>query len=268
MDLAATPVEAFFNAAGSRPLLTREREVELAERIEAGDRAARDEMIESNLRLVVSIAKRYQGRGLPFEDLLHEGTLGLIRAVEKFDPRRGFKFSTYATWWIRQAVSTTSDEAGTIRIPTGLMQRMRMLHAAAVPMEAARGRPPTPDELAEETGLPSDQVEEALALATMRLDSLDRSVGDGDVELGALVSEDFSDRADDADRVVAHVTTRGILDALDDLTERRVVELRFGLGGRPEPLRLDATGHELGLSRERVLQVEIIARRGLVASLD
>jgi len=123
-------VQAFFDAAGRRPLLTREREVELAKRIEAGDRSARDEMIESNLRLVVSIAKRYQGRGLPFEDLLQEGTLGLIRAVEKFDRHRGFKFSTYATWWIRQAVSVTSDESGSsVRIPTALTQRMRMLRA-------------------------------------------------------------------------------------------------------------------------------------------
>jgi RNA polymerase primary sigma factor len=257
-------VQAFFEVAGRRPLLTREREVELARRIEAGDRSARDEMIESNLRLVVSIAKRYQGRGLSFEDLLQEGTLGLIRAVEKFDRHRGFKFSTYATWWIRQAVSVTSDESGSIRIPTALAQRMRMLRATSASMEATGRGPPTAEELAEETGLSRDQVEEGLALAAVRIDSFDRPVGDGDVRLGDLVSED---RADDADRVVAHVTARGILDALDDPTERRVVELRYGLDGRPETMGLDEVGAEMGLSRERVLQLEVMARQRLAASL-
>jgi RNA polymerase primary sigma factor len=259
-------VQAFFEAAGRRPLLTREREVELARRIEAGDSSARDEMIESNLRLVVSIAKRYQGRGLPFEDLLQEGTLGLIRAVEKFDRHRGFKFSTYATWWIRQAVSTTSDESGSIRIPTDLAQRMRMLRATSASMEAAGRGQPTADELAEKTGLSMDQVEEGLALAAMRIDSFDRPLGDGDARLGDIVSEDFSDRADDADRVVAQVTARGILDALDDPTERRVIELRHGLDPRPEPMLLREIGDELGLGQERVLQLQLQAVQSLAPS--
>jgi len=133
-------------------------------------------------------------------------------------------------------------------------------------MEAAGRGPPTPDELAEQTGLSTDQVEEGLALAAMRIDSFDRPVGDGDVKLGDIVSEDFSDRAEDADRVVAHMTARRVLDALDDPTERRVVELRYGLDGRPEPLGLVEVGKEMGLSRERVLQLEFTACQRLAAS--
>jgi RNA polymerase primary sigma factor len=235
-------LQLFLNEIGKYPLLTAAEEIELAKRIERGDAEAKERMINSNLRLVVSIAKRYQGHGLSLLDLIQEGVIGLIRAVEKFDWRRGFKFSTYATWWIRQAVQRgVQNRSRTIRVPIHVADLERRAARAERELAAKLERQPTEEEVAVAAKIPLERLREAReALRTIA--SLDRPLGEnGDATLGDLVAGE--------DRALAQA-----LATLPEL-ERRVVELRFGLGGR-EPLSLESVRKELGISRERLRRVE------------
>ncbi len=263
---SAGSLDLFLNEIGRHPLLTAAEEVVLAKAVERGDQAAKERMINSNLRLVVSIAKRYRGRGVPFGDLIQDGVIGLNRAVEKFDHRKGFKFSTYATWWIRQAVQrSVAGQSRTIRVPTHVHERRNKLGAAARKLEATLGRPATHEELAEATGLSLLHVDEALDVAEARV-SLNRPVGsDDDGELGDL----FADENADDPEELAHTYLRGraVRLAIAELPEleRRILELRYGLDG--EPRSLEAIGAELGISRERIRRLEGEALETLAESL-
>jgi RNA polymerase primary sigma factor len=264
---AGDSLQLFLADVGRHKLLTAAEEVALAKQIEKGDLIAKRKMIESNLRLVVSIAKGYRGLGVPFLDLIQEGTLGLNRAVEKFDWRRGFKFSTYATWWIRQSVQrAVANNARTIRVPVHVVERQQKLGRAARRLEVELGREATKEELAEATGLPVQHVDEALGAAQASV-SLNQSVGaDDEGELGDL----FADReaADPFDEAEESLRKQGVRKALDALPERerRILELRFGFEG--DPWTLEAIGHELGLTRERVRQLEGQALQRLAALRD
>ena len=245
----------FMNEAGRYKLLTADEEVVLAKRIERGDAAAKERMINSNLRLVISIAKRYRGHGLPLGDLIQEGVIGLTRAVEKFDWRRGFKFSTYATWWIRQACQrAVSGQSATIRIPTHVHERRVKLSRARQRLEIEHGRTPTAEELAQATGLELHHVVEALAAVEANV-SLNQRIGsDEDNELGDLFGDERApDPAEEAAESIARHEVHQALAKLSD-RERRLVELRFGIGGDPQSL--ETIGKELGVSRERVRQIE------------
>jgi RNA polymerase primary sigma factor len=262
VEIAAEPVhgagdslQLFLADVGRHKLLTASEEVTLAKRIEKGDLVAKRKMIECNLRLVVSIAKGYRGLGVPFLDLIQEGTLGLNRAVEKFDWRRGFKFSTYATWWIRQSVQrAVANNARTIRVPVHVVERQQKLGRAARRLEVELGRDATKEELAEATGLPIQHVDEALGAASASV-SLNQSVGaDDEGELGDLFADrEAIDPFDEAEESLRKQGVRKALDALPE-RERRILELRFGFEG--DPWTLEAIGHELGLTRERVRQLE------------
>jgi len=252
---AADSLQLFLADVGRHKLLTAAEEVMLAKRIERADPTAKRRMIESNLRLVVSIAKGYRGLGVPFLDLIQEGTLGLNRAVEKFDWRRGYKFSTYATWWIRQSVQrAVANHARTIRVPVHVVERQQKLSRAARRLEVELGREPTKDELAEATGLPMQHVDEALGAAHASV-SLNQTVGaDDEGELGDLFADrEAADPFDEAEESLRRQGVRRALDALPE-RERRILELRFGFEG--EPWTLEAIGHELDLTRERVRQLE------------
>jgi RNA polymerase primary sigma factor len=264
---SADSLQLFLADVGRHKLLTAAEEVALAKRIERGDLIAKREMIESNLRLVVSIAKGYRGLGVPFLDLIQEGTLGLNRAVEKFDWRRGFKFSTYATWWIRQSVQrAVANHARTIRVPVHVVERQQKLSRAARRLEVELGREATKDELAEATGLPMQHVDEALGAAHASV-SLNQTVGaDDEGELGDLFADrEAADPFDEAEESLRRQGVRRALDALPE-RERRILELRFGFDG--EPWTLEAIGHELDLTRERVRQLEGQALARLSALRD
>jgi RNA polymerase primary sigma factor len=252
---SADSLQLFLADVGRHKLLTAAEEVTLAKAIERGDPVAKRRMIESNLRLVVSIAKGYRGLGVPFLDLIQEGTLGLNRAVEKFDWRRGYKFSTYATWWIRQSVQrAVANHARTIRVPVHVVERQQKLSRAARRLEVELGREATKDELAEATGLPIQHVDEALGAAQASV-SLNQTVGaDDEGELGDLFADrEAADPFDEAEESLRRQGVRRALDALPE-RERRILELRFGFEG--EPWTLEAIGHELDLTRERVRQLE------------
>jgi RNA polymerase primary sigma factor len=251
----ADSLQLFLNEIARYPLLTAAEEVELAKRIERGDREAKERMINSNLRLVVSIAKRYQGHGLSLLDLIQEGVIGLIRAVEKFDWRRGFKFSTYATWWIRQAVQRgVQNRSRTIRVPVHVADLEGKAARVERELTAKLGRHPTDEEVAEAAQIPLERLREAReALRTIA--SLDRPVGeDGDVTLGDLVAGESGDIAAELAVALDGSALERALATLPDL-ERRAIELRFGLGGR-EPHSLEDTRKELGVSRERLRRLE------------
>ena len=251
----ADSLQLFLNEIARYPLLTAAEEVELAKRIERGDQEAKERMINSNLRLVVSIAKRYQGHGLSLLDLIQEGVIGLIRAVEKFDWRRGFKFSTYATWWIRQAVQRgVQNRARTIRVPVHVADLERRAARTERELTARLGREPTDEEVAEAAKIPVERLREAReALRTIA--SLDRPVGEeGDVTLGDLVPGDSGDIAAEIAVALEDEALERALGTLPEL-ERRVIELRFGLGGQ-EPLSLESVRKELGVSRERLRRLE------------
>jgi len=260
-------LQQFLNEARRYPLLTAAEEIELAKRIERGDMAAKDRMINSNLRLVVSIAKKYQGQGLTLGDLIQEGVIGLIRAAEKFDWRRGFKFSTYATLWIRQAIQRgLHNTSRTIRMPVHIAQRERKISRVERELNVKLGREPSIEEIAEVAELPVEEVEE-IKKASQPMASLDQPVGDdGDSAFGDFLS---SDKPEPQEEVVMNFRDEAVRRALDKLPERErdVVELRFGVG-RAEPTPLRETGRVLGMSAERVRQLEERALRQLAESGD
>ena len=254
-DGSLDSLQLFLTEVGRHRLLTAPEEVALAKRVERGDAEAKERMINANLRLVVSIAKRYRGRGVPFGDLIQDGVIGLNRAVEKFDYRKGFKFSTYATWWIRQAVQRSiAGQSRTIRVPTHVHERRHTLRRHARRLEPQLGRTPTHEELAEASGLELKHVEEALGVVEARV-SLNQRVGDEDgAELGELFADDAVD--DPGELAEESLRRRALRLALSELPERerRVLELRYGIDG--EPHSLEAIGAELSLSRERIRQLE------------
>jgi RNA polymerase primary sigma factor len=248
-------VRLFLNEIGRYPLLTADQEIALAKRIEKGDDEARDEMIRSNLRLVVSIAKRYQGRGLSFLDLIQEGMLGLIRGVEKFDWRRGFKFSTYGTWWIRQAIGRAiHNHSRTIRLPAHLLDRERKVETAVRSLAIELGREPTENEVATAAKLSLrelKQVREAARAVT----SLDVPIGeDGETSLGDLVASVPDETADEIHESDERASLRrAVADLPSD--ERNVLVLRFGLAGN-DPMTLQQVADELDSTRDRVRRIE------------
>ena len=251
-------LQLFLNEIGKHNLLTAADEVALAKRVERGDPAAKERMVNANLRLVVSIAKRYQGHGLPLLDLIQEGTIGLNRAVEKFDYRKGFKFSTYATWWIRQSCQrAVANQSDTIRIPVHVQERRLKLKRARQKLEATHGRVPTIAELVAETELKPHHVEEALDAVEASV-SLNQTIGDGDAELGDL----FADRTveEPIDLVESSLEQERVRTALSRLPERErlVMEMRFGFTGR-EAVSLEEIGRALGVTRQRVRQLETSA---------
>ena len=267
---APAPTDAlslFMHRAGRFPLLTAAEEVALAKRVERGDAAAKERMINSNLRLVISIAKRYQRKDLPLLDLVQEGVIGLNRAVEKFDWRRGYKFSTYATWWIRQACQRAiSNQSATIRIPTHVNERRVKLARESNRLETKLGRKPTREELAEATELSLLHVDEALDAVEANV-SLNRPIGsEEDGELADLFHDPAADSPEE--EAVDSLRRSEVRRAIESLPERqrRIIELRFGVGG--EPVALEAIGKELGITRERVRQLERDALDRLEHELD
>ena len=248
-------LQLFLNEVRRYPLLGAEEEIELAKRIERGDMDAKERMINSNLRLVVSLAKKYQGHDLPLLDLIQEGIFGLIRAAEKFDWRRGYKFSTYATFWIRQAIQRgVANKSRTIRIPVHIGQRERKIARVERELASKLGRPPSDEEIAKAAELPMAQVEEVRE-AARTITSLDRPVGeDGESALGDLLPSDQPEPEDEVNVMLRQQTLRQALERLPD-RERDVVKMRYGINGDdPTPLR--ETGRRLGISPERVRQIE------------
>ena len=260
LDLTVEPsldsLRLYLRSIGQVDLLTAAQEVELAKRIERGDMVAKRQMVEANLRLVVSIAKGYLGRGLSFLDLIQEGSLGLIRAVEKFDYRRGYKFSTYATWWIRQAVTRAiADKARTIRIPVHMVEKLNRVTHVERQLVQSLGREPEPFEIAAELRWPLDEVRDILRVSQLPV-SLEKPVGDEDEsELGDFVADE--EVAQPFEEASEHLQREGVRRALDALPERerQVIELRYGLSGL-EPLTLEEVGRTFGVTRERIRQIE------------
>jgi RNA polymerase primary sigma factor len=256
-------LQLFLNEAGRYALLTAAQEVELAKAIERGDKQAKDMLINSNLRLVVSIAKKYQGHGLTLLDLIQEGIIGLIRAAEKFDWRKGFKFSTYATWWIRQAVQRgVANKARVIRIPVHIVEREQKISRAERDLVATLERAPTDDEIAERSKLPVKQVRE-VRTAARAVASLDRPVGEDDsATFGDLFA---SDEKSPDEQVEVELTERALHHAVSELSEReqQILKLRYALDGNAEPKSLEEIGRILGITRERVRQLEAEALRRL-----
>jgi RNA polymerase primary sigma factor len=260
LDLTVEPsldsLRLYLREIGKVPLLTADQEVYLAKRIERGDMAAKTQMIEANLRLVVSIAKGYLGRGLSFLDLIQEGSLGLIRAVEKFDYRKGYKFSTYATWWIRQAVTRAiADKARTIRMPVHMVEKLNKVVHVERQLVQRLGREPSPEEIGIELEVTTAEVRDILRLAQLPV-SLEKPIGEEEEsELGDFVEDDQAEspfdstslnlRRDDIDRALESLPER----------ERRVIELRFGLKG-DSPRTLEEVGRAFGVTRERIRQIE------------
>jgi RNA polymerase primary sigma factor len=261
-------LDLYLAQIGRTPLLTKHEEQQLAQRIEQGDEAAKRRMVEANLRLVVSIAKKYRGNGVAFLDLIQEGTIGLVRAVEKFDWRRDLKFSTYATWWIRQAVQRSIANSGrTIRLPVHVSDRLRAIERSRRSLEASLGREPTDEEIAKAAELTVDAVAETLSLARKTV-SMHEPVGeDGDSELGDMIAD--PDAGNPEELAEAQLRHEKLREGLGRLGERKrlILELRFGLDGN-DPRNLEEIGRIVGLTRERVRQLEAEALRELAASAD
>lgn len=257
------PVRMYLKEIGKVPLLTAEEEVELAKRIEQGDEEAKKKLIEANLRLVVSIAKKYVGRGMLFLDLIQEGNLGLIKAVEKFDYRKGYKFSTYATWWIRQAITRAiADQARTIRIPVHMVETINKLIRVSRQLLQELGREPTPEEIAKEMGISEEKVREILKIAQEPV-SLETPIGEEeDSHLGDFIEDqDALAPAEAASYNLLREQLEGVLDTLTE-REQNVLKLRFGLeDGRPRTL--EEVGQVFGVTRERIRQIEAKALRKL-----
>ncbi|HEX6461036.1 MAG TPA: RNA polymerase sigma factor RpoD [Thermoleophilaceae bacterium] len=260
IDLTVEPsldsLRLYLRSIGRVGLLTAEEEVQLAKRIERGDMAAKQHMIEANLRLVVSIAKGYLGRGLTFLDLIQEGSLGLIRAVEKFDYRRGYKFSTYATWWIRQAVTRAiADKARTIRIPVHMVEKLNKVVHVERQLVQDLGREPTPEEIANELECTSREVKDILRMSQLPV-SLEKPIGEEeDSELGDFVQDDTAESP--FELAVENLRRENVRKALDALParEREVIEMRFGLKGH-QARTLEEVGRAFGVTRERIRQIE------------
>jgi len=260
IDLTVEPsldsLRLYLRSIGRVSLLTAEREVALAMRIERGDLDAKEAMVEANLRLVVSIAKGYLGRGLTFLDLIQEGSLGLIRAVEKFDYRRGYKFSTYATWWIRQAVTRAiADKGRTIRIPVHMVEKLNKVVHVERQLVQELGREPSPDEIARELECTSREVRDILRMAQQPV-SLEKPIGEEDEsELGDFVPDDTAESPfERASENLRRENVRRALDALPQ-REREVIEMRFGLTGT-RPFTLEEVGRAFNVTRERIRQIE------------
>jgi RNA polymerase primary sigma factor len=260
LDLSVEPsldsLRLYLREIGKVPLLTADQEVYLAKRIERGDMSAKTQMIEANLRLVVSIAKSYLGRGLSFLDLIQEGSLGLIRAVEKFDYRKGYKFSTYATWWIRQAVTRAiADKARTIRIPVHMVEKLNKVVHIERQLVQRLGREPRPDEIAEELEMTTEEVREILRMSQLPI-SLEKPIGEEEEsELGDFVEDESAESPfDTATLSLRREDVEHALSALPE-RERQVIELRFGLSGA-QPCTLEEVGRAFGVTRERIRQIE------------
>jgi RNA polymerase primary sigma factor len=260
LDLSVEPsldsLRLYLREIGKVPLLTADQEVYLAKRIERGDMGAKTQMIEANLRLVVSIAKSYLGRGLSFLDLIQEGSLGLIRAVEKFDYRKGYKFSTYATWWIRQAVTRAiADKARTIRIPVHMVEKLNKVVHIERQLVQRLGREPRPDEIAEELEMTTEEVREILRMSQLPV-SLEKPIGEEEEsELGDFVEDESAESPfDTATLSLRREDVEHALSALPE-RERQVIELRFGLSGA-QPCTLEEVGRAFGVTRERIRQIE------------
>ena len=260
LDLSVEPsldsLRLYLREIGKGPLLTADQEVYLAKRIERGDMGAKTQMIEANLRLVVSIAKSYLGRGLSFLDLIQEGSLGLIRAVEKFDYRKGYKFSTYATWWIRQAVTRAiADKARTIRIPVHMVEKLNKVVHIERQLVQRLGREPRPDEIAEELEMTTEEVREILRMSQLPV-SLEKPIGEEEEsELGDFVEDESAESPfDTATLSLRREDVEYALSALPE-RERQVIELRFGLSGA-QPCTLEEVGRAFGVTRERIRQIE------------
>jgi RNA polymerase primary sigma factor len=267
-EISTDALQLFLKDIGRVPLLTAAQEVELAKRIERGDHAAKQKMVESNLRLVVSIAKNYRNQGLPFLDLIQEGTIGLVRAAEKFDYRKGFKFSTYATWWIRQAVARAiADKGRTIRMPVHVVEKLNRILRSERKLRAERGREPTTEEIARDLDMTSDEVEQIRRSAQVPV-SLEKPVGDDDEsEFGHFLADDSTPLPDElAETTLQREALRTILGALSE-RERRVLELRYGLDGQ-QPRTLDEVGRAFNVTRERIRQIEHQGLKKLRALAD
>ena len=249
-------LQLFLKGIGRVRLLSAQEEVDLAKRIERGSFEAKQQMVEANLRLVVSIAKNYRNQGLPFLDLIQEGTIGLVRATEKFDYRHGFKFSTYATWWIRQAVARAlADKARTIRIPVHIVEKLNQIGRAERKLTTGLGREPTAEEIAEVTGIAPDEVASIKRSAQAPI-SLETPIGDEEQsEFGQLIADEHAESP--YERAVETLTRKALRDALENLSyrERRVLELRYGLGTE-QPCTLDEVGRTFNVTRERIRQIE------------
>ncbi len=257
-------VQLFMNEAARYPLLTAAEEIHLAKRIEAGDLAAKERMINANLRLVVSIARKYQGQGLPLGDLIQEGMLGLIRAVEKFDWRKGFKFSTYGTLWVRQAIGRgLANSSRTVRLPVHIATLARKIRDRERELGAQLGRGPTEEELAESLEMDAEEIRAILA-ADQGPTSLDKGVGDGEeTALGDLIPDEREGTAEEVERTEQEQRILRVVSSLPS-PDRDVLKLRYGLGGT-ETVALRETGRRLGLSAERVRQIEDRALRKLAS---
>jgi RNA polymerase primary sigma factor len=267
-EVSTDTLQLFLKDIGRVALLTAAQEVELAKKIERGDHAAKQAMVEANLRLVVSIAKRYRNQGLPFLDLIQEGTIGLVRAAEKFDYRKGFKFSTYATWWIRQAVARAlADKARTIRMPVHVVEKLNKILRTERTLRAKLGREPNSAEIAVELDLGLEEVEQIRRSAQTPV-SLEKPVGDEDEsEFGHFLSDATAPLPDElAEETMRKESLRAILGTLSH-RERRVLELRYGLDGEP-PRTLDEVGRTFNVTRERIRQIENQSLKKLRALAD
>ena len=263
-DITTDSIQQFMNEAARHPLLTADEEIELSQRIERGDLAAKERMINANLRLVISIARKYQGQGLPLGDLIQEGMLGLIRAVEKFDWRKGFKFSTYGTLWIRQAIGRgLANSSRTVRLPVHIASQARKIRDAERELAAKLERDPTPEELSDLVGMTPREIEDIRA-ADRTPTSLDRGVGDAEeTALGDLIADDAATPDQEVEQEHGDSTVRQVVGGLPS-PERDVLTLRYGLGGT-EAVALRETGRRLGISAERVRQIEDRALRKLAS---
>ena len=267
-EISTDSLQLFLKDIGKVDLLTAAQEVELAKRIERGDHGAKQEMVEANLRLVVSIAKRYRNQGLPFLDLIQEGTIGLVRAAEKFDWRKGYKFSTYATWWIRQAVARAlADKARTIRMPVHVVEKLNKIVRTERKLRAELCREPTPLEVALDLDLPVEEVEQIMRSAQTPV-SLEKPVGDEEEsEFGHFLTDENVPLPDEAAEVTMRKETLNKILGTLSHRERRVLELRYGLDGE-HPRTLDEVGRTFNVTRERIRQIENQSLKKLRALAD
>jgi RNA polymerase primary sigma factor len=267
-EVSTDALQLFLKDIGRVALLTAAQEVELAKRIERGDHGAKQEMVEANLRLVVSIAKKYRNQGLPFLDLIQEGTIGLVRAAEKFDYRRGFKFSTYATWWIRQAVARAlADKARTIRMPVHVVEKLNKIVRSERKLRGELGREPSSTEIARDLDLSPDEVEHIRRSSQVPV-SLEKPVGDEEEsEFGHFITDESSPLPDEAAEEALRKDMLTKILGMLSTRERRVLEMRYGLNGE-QPRTLDEVGRAFNVTRERIRQIENQCLKKLRALAD